>query len=220
MKRKFIYTACCLSFACAAAVQAQSPAATHSPAETDDKTALELTGISPPPVLRQTPAEAERHDLQLVAKAKGWTLAEAAADRRAAEAVGAVAASLAAQRPDLFVGSALAEEPGGTPRLYVKGAAERAVYDLVAAAPVHIEVVDNQPFSYAELEKRKLDVHQALAKMGYQDIMTSFDFRDAGRISAAVTRQAGLPEAARQIRQGLPQALRDEVRLSVFDEPV
>ena len=220
MKRNLIFTAVCLSFACAGALNAQNPNAEHVHAESDDKTDLQLTGIHAPVLKKQPPAEAELHDLQLVAKAKGWTVEQARADREAAEAVGAVAVKLAQQRPDLFVGSELAVEPGGAPRLYVKGPAEREVYDLVAASRAHIEIVDNQPYSYDELEKRKLEVHTALADMGYQDIMTAFDFREAGKINVEVTRRAGLPKASRQIADALPAALRSDVRIRVLDEPV
>ena len=183
MKRNLIFTAVCLSFACAGALNAKTPNPDH--------------------VKKQSAAEAELHDLQLVAKAKGWTVKQAQADRDAAEAVGAVAVKLAEQRPDLFVGSELADEPGGVPRLYVKGKADRAVFDIVAESRANVEIVDNQPYSYDELEKRKLEVHTAIASMGYEDLMTAFDFREGGKINVEVTRRAGLPEASRQIFSGL-----------------
>ncbi|MEL7451701.1 MAG: hypothetical protein AAFN78_21015 [Pseudomonadota bacterium] len=200
MKRNLIFTAVCLSFACAGSLNAQTPNADF--------------------VKKQSPAQAELHDLQLVAKAKGWTVEQARADREAAEAVGAVAVKLAQQRPDLFVGSELAVEPGGTPRLYVKGKADRSVFDIVAESRANVEIVDNQPYSYDELEKRKLEVHTAIASMGYEDLMTAFDFREGGKINVEVTRRAGLPEASRQVRDALPEALRADVEISMLDAPV
>ncbi len=85
---------------------------------------------------------------------------------------------------------------------------------------MYIEIVDNQPYSFAELEKRKLGVHQALARAGFEDIVTSFDFRKAGRIDAAVNSKAGLPNTRSAVRQVLPVALRDSVDLRIQDEPV
>ena len=49
----------------------------------------------PPP--SQSPEESVRRDLALVAEAKGWTVQQAAADRRAAEIIGRIAGKVAAE---------------------------------------------------------------------------------------------------------------------------
>ncbi len=69
-----------------------------------DRPDVALTGYHTPDIRKQTDDEALMQDLQLVARAKGWTIAEAAADRRAADAVGKAAVALAERHPDLFVG--------------------------------------------------------------------------------------------------------------------
>jgi streptogrisin C len=169
---------------------------------------------------RQTEAESLLQDLSLVAKAKGWTLAEARADYMAAEEIGAIAAQLAERRPDIFIGSVLSPKPGGRPSLYVKGVADQAVYDLIADARVKIDVVDRQPYSFAELEHRNLQVHNMLAEQGFDEIATSFDFQKGGQIQAMVARKPGLPEFAVSVLAELPATLRDSVDLVISDKPV
>ena len=170
-------------------------------------------------VVRQSPDEALAHDLALVAEAKGWTLAEAAADHLAADRIGEVAEAVARERPDIYVGAALAEEPGGAPRLYVKGPADAYVLDLVAASDIEIVVADNQPFSFDELEARKLRVHRALEAAGFRYIATSVNVTGRGVVPAGVTVEPGLPRTVADIVPLLPAGLRGSVQLTVHDQP-
>ena len=170
-------------------------------------------------VVRQSPDEALAHDLALVAEAKGWTLAEAAADHLAADRIGEVAEAVARERPDIYVGAALAEEPGGAPRLYVKGPADAYVLDLVAASDIEIVVADNQPFSFDELEARKLRVHRALEAAGFRYIAPSVNVTGRGVVPAGVTVERGLPRRVADIVPLLPAGLRGSVQLTVHDQP-
>ena len=115
----------------------------------------------------QSDEDALAQDIALAAEARGWTIEEAAADHRAAEIVGRIAGQVAAERPDMFIGSMLSPEPGGAPALYIKGPADEFVRTLVANAEIDIRIVDNQPFSLEELEERKLQVHRALEAYGF-----------------------------------------------------
>ncbi|MEM9383881.1 MAG: hypothetical protein AAGA68_02390 [Pseudomonadota bacterium] len=171
-------------------------------------------------IRKQTPEEARLQDLKLVAEAKGWTLAEAAADRQAADAVGAVAEQLAALRPDIFVGSVVSPVPGASPSLYIKGVADQMVYDLLATSSIPITLVDNQPYSLEELERRMQEVHSTLADEGYRQIATAVDFREQGVVRAEVTRQDGLPTSPSSVKALLPSSLRGAVEVAVRDEPV
>ena len=178
------------------------------------------TELLPRGVHRQSAAEGLAEDLALVAKAKGWTIKQAAADRKMADVIGAIAAKLAVERPDIFVGSVLSEKPGGVPSLYIKGYADQAVYELLVAAPVDIDLVDRQPYSFDELEALKLQVHSTLADQGYQDIATSFDFQARVPIQALVTVQTKLPTLASEIAALLPATIRDSVAITLTTEPV
>lgn len=155
-----------------------------------------------------------------MAAAEGWTVEEAAAHRRATDAVGDVAEKVAAARPDAFVGSVAPSEPSGSPALYIKGLADRTVRDLVAGAKVAITIVDNQPFSFNELEQRKLLVHRALETRGFKQISTGFSVTGRGEIDASVTRASGLPADPAVLVAGLPDAVRGQVKLTVSDEPI
>ncbi|HWP63025.1 MAG TPA: hypothetical protein VNO86_06100, partial [Candidatus Binatia bacterium] len=66
---------------------------------------------------------------------------------------------LAAERPDAFVGSALAPDPGGTPRLFIKGSADPELLAVVRSAAIPIEVVDGQPSSFVALEGKTAAIH-------------------------------------------------------------
>lgn len=52
--------------------------------------------------VKQSFEEALAQDLSLIAKAKGWTVAQAAAQHRAAEVVGAIAEQVSEARPGSF----------------------------------------------------------------------------------------------------------------------
>lgn len=221
MNRKYIFgSAICLSLICSVTVATEDSSQEITQIPKDDPADLRLSADMHPLVRMQSKAEALAQDLKLVAEAKGWTIAEAAADRKAADAIGAIAVKLAATRPDIYVGSVVSPEPGGIPSLYVKGAAEQDVYDLVASAGIHIAIVDRQAYSFNELERRKLQVHHILAEQGYKDIVTSFDFQNGGKIHAAVTQQAGLTKKSSEIQLALPKSLRDSVSITVSEEPV
>ncbi|MBU2704839.1 hypothetical protein KCM76_02535 [Zooshikella marina] len=168
----------------------------------------------------QTEEDALLTDLKLVAIAKGWSLEEARMDYNTAEAVGAAAEQLAKSHPDLFVGSVLSEQPGGTPSLYIKGMATSAVYNLVAESKINISIVQHQPFSFLELESRANQVQSNLKELGFQDFATSFDFRNAGRIDVLIAEETGKLSSPRQVVSALPKSLRNSVNVVISQGPI
>jgi hypothetical protein len=124
----------------------------ESTTERASGTGVELA--EPTPHL-QSAEEALEQDLRLAAEANGWTVEQAAAQHLAAEIVGRIAGEVAGSYPEIFVGSALSDVPGGVPELYIKGPADEFVRAQVAAAGIEIRIVDNQPYSFAELEARR-----------------------------------------------------------------
>lgn len=86
----------------------------------------------------------------MVAEARGLTMEQAIERQHAADAVGVVAEALYEKFPDKFVGSALAPNLGEPPILYVKGAPSPFIDQLLADAPLPIEVRYGQPFSFSE----------------------------------------------------------------------
>ena len=156
-------------------------------------------------------------DLEVIAKSRGWTIEQAAAQQRAADVVGALAVKIAGTHPEVFVGSALSEIPGGPPTIYIKGPADADLRDLVAASAVKIILADRQPFSFDELESRKDKVHQALEAAGFRNVMTRVNITGGGMIPAAVAPEPGLSTAADDILSMLPEDLRESVELTVTD---
>jgi hypothetical protein len=168
----------------------------------------------------QTDDEALTHDLGLVAKARGWSLEQARTHYLSAEVVGHIAAQVALNRPDAFVGSALSDNPGGPPMLYIKGIPDDFILNLVEAAEPEVLLVDNQPYSFDELEQRKLVVHQALEAIGFDYIMTTFDLQNGGHITAEVTRVPGLESAPDELLGRLPSDIKSDVTIVVADRPI
>lgn len=80
-------------------------------------------------------------------------------------------------------------------------------------------MADNQPYSFDELESRKLRVHRALEGMGFRSVATSVNITGAGIIPAGVTTEPGLPTRAVDLVAALPADLREDVRLTVHEEP-
>lgn len=172
------------------------------------------------PAVVTPPDDALRDDLALVAEARGWTPEEATSDHAAAAVVGRVAEQVAELQPDAFVGTALSLRPGGAPSLYIKGQADAVVRDIVASAGSAIEIVDGQPFSFDELEDRKLEVHDALVSQGYRYVSTGFRVSESGLIRAGVTGEDGLSSEPSEILATLPHDIRTSVVVSVNALPI
>lgn len=186
-------------------------------------TALSLAGApaaaedTPVAPVVLSPKDIPHPDLELVAEANGWTLDQAAAQAHAADVVGAITSRIAKERPEIFVGSALSTKPGDAPTLYVKGRADAFVRDLVAANDIEILLADNQPYSFDELEARKLLVHHSLEAVGFRNVVTGVNITGAGVIPVAVAIEPGLPTSAAGILASIPAGLRSSVVLSVVD---
>lgn len=169
---------------------------------------------------RQSDDDALAQDLGLVASSREWTTEQASARHRAAEVIGQIAEQVFTTRPEIFVGSALSDDPDGAPTLYIKGPADDFVRELVSSAEVPVILADQQPYSFDELEARKLQVHHALVALGFRYVSTGFDITNEGHIEAAVTREAGLPDNGADLLLALPAALRASVTITVSEEPV
>ncbi len=171
--------------------------------------------------------DAVSRDLALVAEAAGWTLEQAHTYYRAEQAVGALAARVAAERPELFVGSMIPAEPGDPPVLFVKGATDAGLMDLVKEAGVPIRVVAEQPYSFTELEDRAEAVHRALLAAGMDQVATAVDVT-RGVVEVTVQRPterkdagASAPLATEDDILGLiPGSVRDGVELTITDAPI
>jgi len=167
-----------------------------------------------------TPEQAQEADLKAIAKANGWTLAQARAHERSAAALDAILDAIAAQAPEIIVGSALAEDPEGPPTIYLKGPSPAFVDQLVADAGVPVIVVDDQPFSMDELDARAIRVSQALLAQGLGFVSVGTDLA-GGTIPVSVARTAGITDAeAAAIVATLPEDLRSSVVLTVVDPPI
>lgn len=141
------------------------------------------------------------------------------AQRQADRAVGRINGELAEERPGIYVGGAVSAVPGGAPSLYVKGPAPQVVLDLVREAGVSINIVDDQPYSFDELEERRGRVHEALVDAGYLNVATGANITGGGVIPTSVLQVAGLPADPAEILAFVPEDLRADVELHVTVAP-
>lgn len=171
--------------------------------------------------VHQTPGEALRSDLRAIAKANGWTLAQARANHRSTVAVGRLAQAIANRAPGTLVGSALSEDPEGAPTIYLKGPTPAFVHELVAQSSVPILVVDDQPFSSDELEERDIRVQQAFLAFGLLHFSVSSGLTDGGVIQVGLSRTSRFTDAeVAAIVAALPQDLQASVVITVIDPPI
>jgi streptogrisin C len=163
----------------------------------------------------QSQTEAWEQDVRLVSEARGWTFVEAALHREATEAVGRVAERIARERPEIFVGSMVSDDPSGQPTLFVKGPADAFVQGAVGNESVAITVADNQPYSFSELEQR---LQRAFAAIEARGLTASGTFRieRQGAIDLFVgdKQDAKLPE----ILEALPADVRPAVNLKLVPQ--
>jgi len=161
----------------------------------------------------QSPEEAAAQDLALIAESQGWTIEQAEAHNRAAEALDVITSRLTAERPGILVGSALSPDPGGPPTIYIKGPADDFVRELVASAGIEIEIVENEPYALNEIDERQQQVVRALQEWGFAGFSVYTD-QESGQIMVAVVRQTGLPDDPDEILAGLPAELRENVTMT------
>ncbi|SDD32295.1 hypothetical protein [Glycomyces harbinensis] len=165
----------------------------------------------------QTPEEALRDDLANTAASHGWTIAQAEDQYRVTEAVDAIASTIAPERLETFVGTALSEEPGGTPTLYIKGEADEFIRDVIRESGQDVIVADRQAFSYLELQGRNERLTRELIALGYADLSSGVDITD-GTITAHLAAQPGLPSDPGEIRERLSEEFRRGVVLTVAED--
>ncbi|MEU5156646.1 hypothetical protein [Glycomyces sp. NPDC021274] len=164
----------------------------------------------------QTADEALTQDLTLIAAAQGWTFAEALAQHKATEAIGDLATQVAKAYPDAFVGSALSTEPGGAPTLYIKGTADPAINALAASAEVAVDIADDQPYSFVELQERNDKLHAELIGMGYDTLMTAVDIT-SGTVEAHIETTKEFSTSRTTVRAALSEEFDEGVELNFTD---
>lgn len=89
--------------------------------------------------------------------------------------------------------------------------------DLVARSDIEIVLADEQPYSFDELEARKLRVHQSLEAAGFRNVVTGANITGGGIIPAAVALEPGLPASSGEILAVVPDDLRSNVVLTLSD---
>jgi hypothetical protein len=179
-----------------------------SAAPPGDASNAEESGVLPSPQDLET-------DLALIAESHGWTIEQARERHRVSESLGAVLDAIARERPDAYIGAALGEEPGDPHTLYLKGPADAFISELAESVHADVLIADNQPYSFEELEARKLRVHHALEDLGFRYGAVAINITGAGVIPATVTAEPGLSSSPSEILKLLPADLRDSVDLTI-----
>jgi hypothetical protein len=166
----------------------------------------------------QNPEESLKDDLSNTAESHGWTFEEAEAQYRVAETIGEIAAMIAPERLDVFVGTALSEKPGGTPTLYIKGDADSFVHEVIKESGLDVIVADQQPFSFLELQERNQRLNRELTGIGFNDLSSGFDITDGGTLTVEVAAERDLPSDPEEILRKLSEEFQKGVLLTVSDK--
>ena len=181
---------------------------------------LTVHGVEVEGVYRQTDGEAADADTRRVAESMGWSFERAQQHRANADAVRRVAQIVAAERPDVFVGSMVFDDPKQPPQLLIKGPADDFVQAAVDTETLPIDIADNQPFSLQELKDRRDRVVDQLRALGYDEMAAGVGLQHRGAINVEVRRKPGLPTDAAALHPSLPADLRDYTTVNLVDEPV
>ena len=123
-------------------------------------------------------------DLEAVRKSRGWTTEQVAAYESSEAALDSVTTLLSTEYADVFVGSALADDPMDPPSVYVKGPAPDPVDAL--AKELGVVLIDEQSYSLAELDALLGTVHEAALSAGFEEVVTSADIERGGAITLVV----------------------------------
>jgi hypothetical protein len=165
-------------------------------------------------------SETGSSDVALIAESNGWTLEETRLYLAKSDAAGEVAARLDAERTEVFVGSAVGPEPSDAPRMYIKGAADARVYEIVGAAQFEIRVIDQQPYSRVEIDTRQSRLVEELLRLGFLNFSVGTDIQREGLMEGMAQRIAGAPESADAVLAALPAPLRERTSITLVDDPV
>jgi hypothetical protein len=166
----------------------------------------------------QSPEESLKDELSNTAKTHGWSFEEAEAQYRVTEAIGEIAAKIAPERLDVFVGTALSEKPGGAPTLYLKGEADAFVHEVIKESGLDVNIADKQPYSFLELQERNTRLNGALTEAGFRNLSSGFDITAEGTITVEVGATRGLPSDPEEILKKLPEEFQKGVQLTVSDK--
>jgi len=168
----------------------------------------------------QSSEESLEQDLRDYAKVKGWTVEQARHRHAESEAVGEVAVRIAGVRPDVFVGSALGPTPDeGNPMIYIKGPADDEIRALAAHPTTPIDIIDNQPYSAAELDERLALLMNTLDQVGYDNFASAYDIRQRGRLMVNIQMRPGLPDDPEIVRSLLPREISQDIEIWLSLEP-
>lgn len=155
-------------------------------------------------------------DLEIAAKSLGLSTEATRHLFRSVDVMDELASTVAARWPDIFIVSAVSREPFGSPSLYVKGSPSRELLDLLAAAPMSIELVANQPYSGIELDQRQDKIWETLSAMGL-DVRILTDKR-TGKVEVAAF--GGQSHNAASIEAALDFVPGDELDVILVDQPL
>lgn len=158
-------------------------------------------------------------DDSLIAAARGWTRAEVQAYGQAESWLDTLTDEVMKTSPDSFVGSILLESPSDPPMLLLKGKTPDNIAALVAAGPVRVVVLDDQPYSFAELEERQLRVHWSLTDRGFE-VATSADIRARGTIHVRVVADGSSSATVEAVLSAIPVDLRASTLLTFVPGPL
>ena len=158
-------------------------------------------------------SEAALQDLRLIAEARGWSLADAKAQRKVTAMLGKTGRKIRKIVGDRYLGSRLSTNPGQMPTIYLSGDIPESVRD---AAPEGVQIQGDGKYTLSELEARQKRLHNILINFGHKEIATDIDIQN-GTINATVLRveDPRLDISVEGLAYRLPESLQSDVSVTV-----
>ncbi len=92
--------------------------------------------------------------------------------------------------------------------------------DLVATAPFAIVIIDRQPYSFDDHDRRVAQFASELQRIGFDEFGVSADIMRESLFEATVRRVVGAPGTVEAIMASLPSEWQKGVVVAIQDEPV
>lgn len=124
---------------------------------------------------------------------------------------------------DIFLGFRVGAEPEALLEMYVHGTAPESLRERVDQSRISIKIVDNQPFSKAELWDRMARVDRSFRGSGFSDVTVDSPLTNSGVMDVVAyspTEKESAQARAQDVVANLPDELEDWVRYETADVPL
>ena len=162
------------------------------------------------PVNTVDAATAFNNDAALIAHKTGWSLDDTRNHMRFQDALSNLLPKISTKYANTYAGAEMAPKPGEPAVIRFKGQAPPGIAEDIAASGLKIDIQGGSKYTQKEIRDRSTAIARYLASVGYRDVVTAV--MPTGFVEVTI----GGSTAPKPL---LPQALRDDTRITVIDGP-